>query len=107
MPFVVKEQAIAVARGQPAKIVSKKQQVQFIQSNFFTNKRKVILFYSPVLRLRSLQRRETTSSIVERRRKQVSKRARNNFLNPELSFQLRTRNVPTEFTLFFNADKVT
>ena len=54
--------------------MSKKQRVQFIQSNFFINKPKVILFYSPVLRLRSLQRRETTSSIVERR-KQVSKRA--------------------------------
>ena len=56
------------------KKVSKKQQVQFIQSNFFTYKPKVISFYSPVLRLRSLQRRETTSSIIERR-KQVSKRA--------------------------------
>ena len=31
----------------------------------------------------------------------------NNFLNPKLFFPLRTRNVPTEFTLFFNADKVT
>ena len=49
----------------------------------------------------------TTSSIVERRRKQVSKQARNNFLNPKLSFPMRTRNVTTEFTLFFNADKVT
>ena len=73
LSFVSKEQAIVVARGKPAKIVSKKEQVQFIQSNFFTNKPKVILFYLPVLRLRSLQRRETTSSIVERR-KQVSKR---------------------------------
>ena len=27
-------------------------------------------------------------------------------LNPKLSFPLRTRNVPTEFTLFFNADEV-
>ena len=68
------EQAIIVARGRSAKIESKKEQVQFIQSNFFTNKPRVIKFYSPVLRLRSLQRRETTSSIVERR-KQVSKRA--------------------------------
>ena len=42
LPFVIKEQAIVVARGKPAKIVSKKQQVQFIQSNFFTNKPKVI-----------------------------------------------------------------
>ena len=38
----LKEQAIVVARGKPAKIVSKKQQVQFIQSNFYTNKPKVI-----------------------------------------------------------------
>ena len=36
--FVIKEQGIVVARGKPAKIVSKKQQVQFVQSNFFTNK---------------------------------------------------------------------
>ena len=39
----LKEQAIVVARGRPAKIVSKKKQVQFIESNlFFTNKPKVI-----------------------------------------------------------------
>ena len=38
----LKEQAIVVARGKPAKIVSKKQQVQFIQNNFFTNKPKVM-----------------------------------------------------------------
>ena len=42
LPFVIKEQAIVAARGKPAKIVSEKQQVQFIQNNFFTNKRKVI-----------------------------------------------------------------
>ena len=57
--------------------------------------------------MRSLQRRKTTSSMIERRRKQVSKRARNNFFNPKLSFPLRTGSAPTEFTLFFNADKVT
>ena len=33
---------VHVAQGKPAKIVSKKQQVQFIQSIFFTNKPKVI-----------------------------------------------------------------
>ena len=37
-----KEQAVVAARGKPAKIVSQKQQVQFIQSNFFTNKPRVI-----------------------------------------------------------------
>ena len=42
LPFVIKEQAIVVAPGKLAKIVSKKEQVQFIQSNFFTNKPKVI-----------------------------------------------------------------
>ena len=42
LPFVIKEQAIVVAQAKPAKIVSKKEQVQFIQDNFFTNKRKVI-----------------------------------------------------------------
>ena len=31
----------------------------------------------------------------------------NNFLNPKLSFPLRKLDVPTEFTLFFYADKVT
>ena len=35
---------LVVARGKPAIIVSEKQQVQFIQSNFFTNKPKVINF---------------------------------------------------------------
>ena len=39
---LIKEHATVVAQGKPAKIVSKKQQVQFIQSNFFTNKPKVI-----------------------------------------------------------------
>ena len=33
---------LAVAQGKPAIVVRKKQQVQFIQSNFFTNKPKVI-----------------------------------------------------------------
>ena len=51
--FAVCQQAIVVARGKPAKIVRKKQQLQFIQSNFFKNKPKVIQFHSPVLRLRS------------------------------------------------------
>ena len=42
LPFIIKEEAMVVARGKPGKIVSKKQQVQFIQSNFFTNKPRVI-----------------------------------------------------------------
>ena len=42
LPSDIKKQAIVVARGKPAKIASKKQQVQFIQSDFFTNKPKVI-----------------------------------------------------------------
>ena len=57
----------AVARGKPSIIVSKTQQVQFTQSNFF-----ITVYKQPVLR--SLQRCETTSSMDERR-KQVSKRA--------------------------------
>ena len=63
---------LAVERGKPAIIVSKTQQVQFSESNIFTNKAfsNVILFTC----LRSLQRRETTSAIDERR-KQLSKRA--------------------------------
>ena len=35
---IYKEKAIAVERGKPTLVVSKTQQVQFTQSNFFTNK---------------------------------------------------------------------
>ena len=37
----LKNSLIVVAREKPAKIVNKKQQVQFIQSNFVTTKPKV------------------------------------------------------------------
>ena len=66
---------LVVAQGKPAIVVSKKQQVQFIQSNFFTNKPKasnLILF--TCFAIAKIAAGESTSSIVERR-KQVSKRA--------------------------------
>ena len=50
--------------------------------------------------MRSLQRRETTSSIVEIRKQLSVQTSSNNFLNPKLSFPPRTRNLPTEVTLF-------
>ena len=69
--FAIKEQANS-RTGKPTIVVSKTPQVQFTQSNFFTNKTLSNLILFTILQ--NLQRRGTTSSI-DGRRKKVSKRA--------------------------------
>ena len=91
------ENRLAVVRGKPTIIVRKTQQVQFTQSNFLTDKTLSSLIFSPVLR--SLQQRETTSSIDERRN-QVSKRALITLWIQNSPFHRKNSNVPTKFTLF-------